>query len=130
MLKVTGKFITVSNLDTFAIPFVIKNHVFASGEELVFTVRKLNLVKQRFGSGYELGDIVFQKRLTVADATNIPNADGDIVAFQVVFTATKEQSRLIEAGKYNYDLALIDNVKNAEVALIEPSPFNVLEVLR
>ena len=43
MLKVTGKFITVSNLDTFAIPFVVKNHLFAN----IVTI--YNYYKHRLG---------------------------------------------------------------------------------
>lgn len=130
MLKVTGKSITVSNLDTFAIPFVIKNHIMTNDEKLIFTVRKLNAVKRRYLEDYELGDIVFQKQITKSNTTEIPNLDGDIVGFQIIVSASKEEVALIPAGKYTYDLALIDTARKAEIALIEPNPFNILEVLR
>lgn len=127
MIKIVNKKIIVSNLDTFNIPFVLTNHVLADNEKVLFTVCS---VKNGNSRTMTKDKIVFQKTITKAQSTDVPDADGQIVGSQIVISATKQEAEKIPVGHCWYDLALINDVSQTEYALIAPSEFDVVEVLR
>ena len=120
--------LVVGNYDTFAIPFVIKNHIPQLTETFLFTIRRVNETAKRMGRLPELGDIVFQQSFAYADLNMITDDDGNIVGCYFYATATKEQAAAIPYGINSYDLAYI--YANTEKELIPPSEFIVGEVLR
>jgi len=120
--------LVVGNYDTFAIPFVIKNHIPQSGERFVFTVRRINDTAKRMGRLPELGDIVFQQIIEYNDLIMITDDNGKRVGCYFYVAATKEQAANIPYGINGYDLAYL--YADTEIELIPPSEFIVGEVLR
>lgn len=110
----------VSRLDTFALPLTLANYKLKSGEKLVMTVRAAKWDAR--GKIISVGDILFQKQITEGVTTE----DGNGTYFSIV--ATKAEALSIPAGVHAYDLALISST--SELALIYPSVFEVVEVLR
>ena len=122
--------LVVGNYDTFAIPFVIKNHIPLENEEFVFTVRRVLDTTKRMGRPPEKGDIVFQQTVTYEELTLIKDDNDTVVGCYFYVTATKEEAELIPDGINAYDLAVVNTNANTENELIPPSEFIVGEVLR
>lgn len=120
--------IVVGNYDTFAIPFVIKNHIPQTTEKFVFTIRRVLEATKRMGRMPEVGDIVLQQQVAYSDLIMIKDEDDNIVGCYFYVTATKAQAAQIPYGLNLYDLAYV--YANTEVELIPPSEFFVGEVLR
>lgn len=122
--------LVVGNYDTFAIPFVIKNHIPLENEEFVFTIRRVLDTTKRMGRPPELGDIVFQKTIYYKDLIIIKDDDDVTVGCWFYVTATKEEAADIPEGRNSYDMAIINNDVEMEIELVPPSEFIVGEVLR
>lgn len=122
--------IVVGNYDTFAIPFVIKNHIPLESEMFVFTVRRVLDTTKRMGRPPEKGDIVFQQTITYYDLDMIKNDHNNIVGCSFYVAVTKEEADSIPEGINAYDLAIINAAAGMEFELIPPSEFIVGEVLR
>lgn len=120
--------IVVGNYDTFAVPFVIKNHIPNVAETLVFTIRRVLDTTKRMGRPPELGDIVFQQKITYSDMVMIRDDDNNVVGCSFYVAATKEQAADIPKGINAYDLAY--KYADTEIEMIPPSEFIVGEVLR
>lgn len=132
MYKHDGMAITVSNRDTWTIPFMVKGHVLASTEKVVLTIRQVTASFDRYKLISTMGDILFQKTLSPGDLgiAELKDDEENVVGFCACFTATKVESANIPAGEQAYDLAVIDDTKGTEWAYIPPTTFKVLEVLR
>lgn len=122
--------IVVGNYDTFAIPFVIKNHIPLEGEKFIFTVRRVLDTTKRMGRPPEKGDIVFQQIVTPGELTLIKDDNDNIMGCSFYVVVTKEEAENIPKGINAYDLAIINEVANTEMELIPPSELIVGEVLR
>ena len=122
--------IVVGNYDTFAIPFVIKNHIPQPAETFVFTIRRVLDTTKRMGRPPEKGDIVFQQTVKYGELTLLQDSKNNTVGCSFYVTATKEEAADIPDGINAYDLALINDNANTEIELIPPSEFIVGEVLR
>lgn len=122
--------IVVGNYDTFAIPFIIKNHIPFVSEEFVFTVRRVLDTTKRMGRPQEKSEIVFQQRVPYKNLVIIRNDNNEVVGCYFYVTATKEKAANIPAGINSYDLAVINDTARTELELIPPSEFIVGEVLR
>ena len=125
--KLNGLDITVSRLDTFAIPFVFPNHILLGSEKVMFTVRAVPEMRDR-RKEETLGRVLFQLEISATDTTAVQDVEGNVVGCQFFVTANREQSALIPYGHHLYDMALIG--EDVEKALIEPHAFKVVEVLR
>jgi len=121
--------LVVGNYDTFAIPFVIKNHVPLANEKFIFTIRRVLDTTKRMGRPPEKGEIVFQQVVTYNQLTFITH-DGVTVGCSFYITALKEEAANIPEGINAYDLAVVDDNAKTEIELIPPSEFIVGEVLR
>ncbi len=122
--------LVVGNYDTFAILFVIKNHIPLENEEFVFTIRRVLDTTKRMGRPPEKGDIVFRQTVTYEELTLIKDDNDTVVGCYFYVTATKEEAELIPDGINAYDLAVVNTNANTENELIPPSEFIVGEVLR
>ena len=124
-----SKGIMVSFGDTFVIPFCITNHVLTSSEKVTFTVRKYHMDKRTYKM--VLGDVVFSKSYTKADAMDIKDQANQVVGSQICVTAAKSDWDVLTVGDYDlkYDLVLQDTAANKQVAIILPTDFAVREVL-
>lgn len=122
--------IIVGNHDTFAIPFIIKNHIPLTGEKFIFTVRRVLDTTRRLGRPPEKGEIVFQQTVTYNQLNIIRNDDDDIVGCSFYITALKEEAANIPAGINAFDLAMINTKAETEIELVPPSELYVGEVLR
>ena len=124
-----SKGIAVSFGDTFVIPFSITNHVLTSSEKVTFTVRKYHMDKRTYKM--VLGDVVFSKSFTKADAMDIKDQANQVVGSQICVVANKEDWGTLTAGDYDckYDLVLQDTATNKQVAMILPTDFAIREVL-
>ena len=82
--------LVVGNYDTFAILFVIKNHIPLENEEFVFTIRRVLDTTKRMGRPPEKGDIVFRQTVTYEELTLIKDDNDTVVGCYFYVTATKE----------------------------------------
>ena len=122
--------LVVGNYDTFAIPFVIKNHIPFANEKFVFTIRRVLDNAKRMGRPPEKGEVVFQQVVGYDQMNLITDDDQNIVGCYFYITATKEEAANIPEGINAYDLAVVNEHAKTEIELIPPSEFIVGEVLR
>ncbi len=120
--------IDVGNYDTFAIPFVIKNHAPISGETYIFTVRRVTEYPVRMGKNPNFGSVVFQKTINHLNLVPIDDGEGHTVGCYFYVEASKAEAADIPEGLNAYDLAYSNG--NYEFELIPPSEFWAGEVLR
>lgn len=122
--------LVVGNYDTFAIPFIIKNHIPLASEKFVFTIRRVLDTTKRMGRPPEKGEIVFQQTVTYSQLTLIRDDNQQVIGCTFYITALKEIAANIPDGVNAYDLAVINDNAKTEIELIPPSEFIVGEVLR
>lgn len=109
----------VSRLDTFLLPMMVQGHELEEGQKYVFTIRE---VKRPYYNREELGGIIFQKHIV-----NVENKDGN--SYFAIY-ANKTDAYSMKAGRYAWDLALVDETTGQEEELQGPTRFEVMEVLR
>lgn len=122
--------LVVGNYDTFAIPFIIKNHIPLANEKFVFTVRRVLDTTKRMGRPPEKGDIVFQQEVLYDDLVLIKDEEDNTVGCYFYVSATQAETADIPKGINAYDLAIVNNNAGMEIELIPPSEFIAGEVLR
>ena len=122
--------LVVGNYDTFAIPFIIKNHIPLTGEKFVFTVRRVLDATKRMGRPPEKGAIVFQQTVDYTSWNLIKDDNGKTVGCGFYITATQAEAARIPEGINAYDLAVVNADAGMEFELIPPSELIVGEVLR